>query len=84
VTSLTTAAEPWDEAAGYLGVAIGVLVTVILLLILIILGILYKNFQQAGSLRAEKGRDPKEVGVTLGRRGGGGVWGGHTVHSVQT
>ena len=64
---LSPAPEVWAEGGGYLGVAVGSLVTVILLLIIIILFILVKNSRQGAQLtkRAMRGdENQQEVRTT--------------------
>ena len=61
------APEVWAEGGGYLGVAVGSLVTVILLLLIIILFILVKNSRQGAQLtkRAMRGdENQQEVRTT--------------------
>lgn len=50
-----------EEGGGYLGVAIGVLISVVLLLVIIILFILYKNVAQVKLARNKADRDPDQV-----------------------
>jgi uncharacterized membrane protein len=60
---LVSSSDVWEEGGGYLGVAMGVLVTVFLLLILIILLILYKNIKQARLNTRELNMDSKQVNL---------------------
>jgi hypothetical protein len=60
-SGLVPSSDVWEEGGGYLGVALGVLVTVVLLLIIIILFILYKNIHQARLNTRELNVDSKQV-----------------------
>jgi uncharacterized membrane protein len=56
-----SSSDVWEEGGGYLGVALGVLITVVLLLIIIILFILYKNINQARLNTSQLNVDSKQV-----------------------